>query len=245
MNKSDWWRPEVLARLEVEAREGNDPNKLDPKSDFGSYRMVLEGRDHESSKINSHNDLSPKQKVLAIKQFLMPSPTLILDAGCGIGATTHALAEHYPTAEVIGVDISKDAIDYASKTYKNAKFFTKSLSPDSEQIGKFSLIFCFEFYPFTRNRDIEFQSRFIQYFVEQLQPDGNLVIYQTWKEEESLASIYDKVRARLPQFMFEIKRIPHPKLLDVFPVLGISYIARIAELLTKREMFRNIVIIGR
>ena len=41
----------------------------------------------------------------------------ILDFGCGIGTATGLLAERFPHAEVIGVDTSANALDYAQAHY--------------------------------------------------------------------------------------------------------------------------------
>lgn len=48
----------------------------------------------------------------AFKQ-LKHSPTSILDVGCGGGFFTQRLAKHYPEAAVTGIDLSRDAIDFA------------------------------------------------------------------------------------------------------------------------------------
>ena len=41
----------------------------------------------------------------------------VLDFGCGIGTATGHLAERFPNAEVIGVDTSANALDYAQEHY--------------------------------------------------------------------------------------------------------------------------------
>src|SRR4051812_18688165 len=42
----------------------------------------------------------------------------ILDMACGVGYGTYFLATRYPDAEVIGVDMSDDAIAYANSRYR-------------------------------------------------------------------------------------------------------------------------------
>lgn len=51
----------------------------------------------------------------------------IIDLGCGEGFYTQALAKH-SQASVYGVDISKSAIKYAAKRYKNCHFSVGSIS---------------------------------------------------------------------------------------------------------------------
>lgn len=67
---------------------------------------------------------------------LKKSPSSILDVGCGGGLFTIRLGEHYPHAQVLGIDISEQAIQFAnqklaeSKT-KNVKF----LIPSSHELN--------------------------------------------------------------------------------------------------------------
>lgn len=50
----------------------------------------------------------------AFKQ-LKHLPNSILDVGCGGGLFTIRLAQHYPQAKVMGIDISSEAIEFAKK----------------------------------------------------------------------------------------------------------------------------------
>ncbi len=50
----------------------------------------------------------------ALKQ-LSTSPTSILDVGCGGGLFTLRLAAHYPQADIVGIDISQEAIAFAQE----------------------------------------------------------------------------------------------------------------------------------
>lgn len=60
-----------------------------------------------------------KDKLCEICGRVLPEKSLILDAGCGecyyLSAVEKALAESEKTAKVFGVDISKDALEFASK----------------------------------------------------------------------------------------------------------------------------------
>lgn len=46
---------------------------------------------------------------------LKSSPSSILDVGCGGGLFTQRLAQRYPQTEVVGIDISQEAIAFAQK----------------------------------------------------------------------------------------------------------------------------------
>ncbi len=52
---------------------------------------------------------------------LKDQPASILDVGCGGGDFTRVLAKKYPLAEVVGIDFSKAAIEYAKEHPQNVK----------------------------------------------------------------------------------------------------------------------------
>lgn len=45
------------------------------------------------------------------------APKRILDLGCGPGNSTHALAEKFPAADIIGIDSSEDMLIKAKAAY--------------------------------------------------------------------------------------------------------------------------------
>jgi len=54
-------------------------------------------------------------------------PKQVLDIGCGEGYYTQALQQHLgPSAQVTGIDISKDAVKMAAKRCKQSQFFVAS-----------------------------------------------------------------------------------------------------------------------
>lgn len=243
-NEADWWKPENLQANEKQFREIADSTKLDVNNDFGSYRKVLLTGGITDSKLGLHNDLNPLKRIRAVnKLFKKIKPENILDAGCGMGFTTAALADFYSNSKVLGVDISNDAIEYSTQTHKKAKFLSMALPPNSEKLGNFDLIFCFEFYPFTRNSDQKIQAQFINYFAQQLSPHGKIVIYQLWGNPKSLSSVIDKVIESLPHLKFFIHTIPHPRLTQYLP----SYIAKgfgfLIEKILGRKISRTVVLI--
>lgn len=50
----------------------------------------------------------------------LPKPHSILDVGCGGGHFTIELAKQFPEAQVVGIDISNEAITFARKKLQNA-----------------------------------------------------------------------------------------------------------------------------
>lgn len=65
---------------------------------------------------------------------LKRAPTSILDVGCGGGLFTQALAERYPEAKVVGIDISSEAIEIAKqKRRSNLTFAVCELDQVNER----------------------------------------------------------------------------------------------------------------
>ena len=56
----------------------------------------------------------------------LSSPQTLLDLGCGEGFYTHFFANELPECDVYGLDISKSAVKYAAKRYKEANFSVAS-----------------------------------------------------------------------------------------------------------------------
>ena len=240
----NWWRPENLVKIQGEFNEEVGDSNPDARTDFGSYRLLLEGAAAETSQIAIHNDVQPLAKVRAIARILgHADPRAILDAGCGAGFTTEALTTVYPRADVLGVDLAVDAIAYASRVHPRARFVATPISADAAPLGEFDLIFCFEFYPFTRNTDAATQANFIRYFANQLRPGGAVVIYQTWKNPNSLATCYDAVRALTPGLQYAKRRTPHARLAARLPHQLAQMLSWLASTFAGRDWQKPIVIV--
>jgi len=243
-NRNEWWKPENLEASEKQFREIDDSTKLDVQNDFGSYRKVLLTGEIKGSQLGLHNDLDPLRKIRAVDKLLKnKKPENILDAGCGMGYTTAALADFYTNANVLGVDVSADAIEYSTQKHKQAKFLSLALSPHSEKLGTFDLIYCFEFYPFTRNSDHKIQAQFINYFSQQLSPSGKIVIYQLWENPTSLSSVIDKVTEDLPYLKFSIYKIPNPRLTQYLPSPVAFGCGVLLEKILGRKISRTVVLV--
>jgi 23S rRNA (guanine745-N1)-methyltransferase len=60
-----------------------------------------------------------------LASFIKPND-IVIDCGCGPGYFTNHLKQSFPNTHVYGMDISKCAIDYAAKTYKQIDFVVAS-----------------------------------------------------------------------------------------------------------------------
>lgn len=59
----------------------------------------------------------------------------ILDYGCGIGTASKRLSEEFAGAEVLGVDTSENALEYATEKYGSPKIRFRALHELSEESG--------------------------------------------------------------------------------------------------------------
>ena len=246
MTENDWWLPSQLKADEASARLLNDFSQLDTKGDFGSYRRLVLGDTLENSNASVHNDLFPRSKVHQIFRFLdLGNPTTILDAGCGLGYTTTVIAEVFPNARVLGIDLAEDAITYAKNQHKNASFGVVALDPTGERIGTFDLIFCFEIYPFSRNRDALYQSQLIMNLAENLASGGKIIISQTWRNEDALPPVLGQVDAMCSELSFEVVPYPHPRIPLWIPKSLALVCAKFVEKITGKEAVKKIIVISK
>lgn len=244
MQRKNWWDPQVLAQAQEDFRRSTDVSELDPNNDFGSYRRLLLGDTINNSGIALHNDLRPLGKVQTISRLLPKKvDPEILDAGCGLGFTTAALAAVFPKAKITGVDLSIDAIDYAKKTHKGVEFEVRAIEPSKMQLGSFDFIFCFEFYPFTRNRDVKFQSEMLHFLTQNLQKDGTLLICQTWREVDGLPKILKQVEALCADLNFVVRHTPHPRIATRLPWWIALTICEIGQVLSRKELVKKVVLV--
>lgn len=120
-----------------------DKNHCFDKSKFGYVNLLLS----QSSGAKRHGD--DRVMVRARRDFLnagyysflleevcglcvkyLPKNAIILDAGCGEGYYSEGVSKAVPDAKLLGVDISKDALEYFSK---------RKISAETAVAGVFSL----------------------------------------------------------------------------------------------------------
>jgi SAM-dependent methyltransferase len=52
-----------------------------------------------------------------IQQWAPPSPRCVVEIGCGLGAMAYRMAERWPAARVVGLDISPRSIEFANRLF--------------------------------------------------------------------------------------------------------------------------------
>ncbi|MEE0969380.1 MAG: methyltransferase domain-containing protein [Clostridia bacterium] len=70
-------------------------------------------------------------KINELIGIFSPSPSIILDAGCGEGYYTVASSKEFLLSNFIGIDISKSAVEHAAKTAKREKINNLSFAVSS------------------------------------------------------------------------------------------------------------------
>jgi 2-polyprenyl-3-methyl-5-hydroxy-6-metoxy-1,4-benzoquinol methylase len=245
MVETDWWLPMKLKAEQASTRLISDFSQLNTNGDFGTYRRLALGDSLESSRASLHNDLQPKSKFRHILKYLeLTNPKTILDAGCGLGYTTAVIAESFPEAQVLGVDLAEDAITYAKSHHANASFDVVALDPSCERIGTFDSIFCFEIYPFSRNRDVAYQSELIKNLSRNLSADGKIIISQTWQNKDALPPVLDQVAQLCPELSFGVVPYPHSRIPLWLPKRLALLCAKAIEKATGKELVKKLIIIS-
>ena len=227
MEENSWWKPKNLRETE-KAFQGNiSLDKININNDFGSYKVMLETNDLDRSKISLHNDIKPKYKIQNIKKFVnIPSKyKKIYDIGCGLGFTTNQLSKFYPKYEVIGVDISNDAVEYGKNNFKGCKFLARAVDPsDKEQKFNADMICAFEFYPFTRTDDLATHVGYISHLTNGLSINGKLILFQKWNNPKSLSKNCKTLKTKFPNLKFDDYSIPPKEIYNIFRSILLSNI---------------------
>lgn len=110
-----------------------------------------------------------------------PGPPRVLDAGCGTGHTTVALARRFPGVEFVGIDLSRNSIDIArelaeSSDVENVRFEIADLSadaaPDMLEPGSFRAVLALGVLHHVPDRDAALDN-----LVRALEPGGRLGLW--------------------------------------------------------------------
>ena len=211
-DNNEWWKPENLKKAEIEFRANS--SKCDTGNDFGSYKLINQGSTPEESQLISHNAFGAQTlQALAedyasiLKRRDIYKIDNIADLGCGAGFTTAALKKSFPKADVIGYDISKDAIAFAERNHRHCNFKSGAITTNSD-LGKFDFILAQEFYPFTRTESVQEHSEWLEFILSNLAPRGLALITVTQSNAQSINSSYLELRSN---FNIKLTRLSVPK----------------------------------
>jgi SAM-dependent methyltransferase len=111
------------------------PDRIDPAAD---YDRVL-NRGLSLSGEGKHFFIAGRVGDLRNQFPAGYAPRQILDFGCGTGDTAPYLAESFPSAQIVGVDISSRSLAFASARYGSERVSFRSAAATQE---KFDLCYC-------------------------------------------------------------------------------------------------------
>lgn len=130
------------------------------------------------------------------------SPKRILDVGCGIGGTSRHLAKRFPDAEVVGITLSPEQVQRATKLageagLKNVRFEVVNALDMSFPDGSFDLVWGCE-----SGEHMPDKKKYIEEMSRVCAPGGNMVV-ATWcqrdpeppfteNEKKDLQYVYDE-----------------------------------------------------
>lgn len=85
--------------------------------------------------------MQPSLDLAARADALLPGAKKILDVGCGSGMSTAAVAEHWPDADILGLDLSEEMLEKARALLPDVRFARQDCSEPLDQYGQFDLVF--------------------------------------------------------------------------------------------------------
>lgn len=119
------------------------------KKESGKYRAET-GRTFYETLFQEGREVgwqsAPGKKVIvsAVKRLLSEGRLLkkgsVLDIGCGDGFLLNVVRQHYIQGDMLGIDISKNAIEKAAKSYDGIKFRAADVCALPLGFGKFDLV---------------------------------------------------------------------------------------------------------
>ncbi len=157
----------------------------------GDNKLQIEARHHFHQ--NDHYKIIKETLIQSLSEYPFNS---LLDLGCGEGYYTDYISHTFPQAQVYGLDLSKEAIHFASKSHSNVQYI----------IGNSKDL------PFIDNRVDIVTALFTPFYIDEivrvLKPYGYFFIVQAGSHHlyELKANLYDNV------ILNEEKRLYHPKL---------------------------------
>ena len=202
-----WVLPENLRKQEARDRAKVDAGDLNV-GHCGAYYAYRAGIDKTLIETHAITDdayaLEYARNIVALLESMGADfGGNVLDAGCGIGFVTNALAKVNSGGRTFGLDLSEDAIIAAADRYADCAFSAQSADElDNFEDGFFDTIHSREFYPFTRVDDGDLHARFLQAFAAKLKP-GGAVLLQMITEPHGLCNTFGGLEDRLRGFGFD------------------------------------------
>jgi len=197
-----WWSPEALAQREREVRTAGVAGETDVRNDFASYKAFASSGNAESSGLDMHNEVEPWRidtvcgdYATLIRRFRDNAPKTIADLGCGVGFTTDGLNRVWPSATVIGFEVSVDAVQFARHRWPSCMFVDGAITANATLNGApFDLLLCQEFYPFTRTGSLAVHRDWLRCLANNMSDDGLAIIMVPASTRDSINDTFESLR---------------------------------------------------
>jgi len=113
-------------------------------------------------------------RIQDMRSQVPPSPRRILDFGCGTGKSCSMLAQAFPTAQIVGVDLSQQALVHAKTSFGSSRVLFENIA-DLARLEPFDL--CYINGVFHHIRPSERQSTLVM-IRELLTPGAHLALFE-------------------------------------------------------------------
>jgi len=237
--------PEKLKQQDAEARNSS-PESISIGSDFGSYARANRGSGLTGSGIEHHNLIASINRVRIYRDAIgKVKIATVADLGCGLGFTTSALAQIFATSTVTGYEISRDACEFARKTWPDLTFIPEAVCPNTKLNAKYDLIVAQEFYPFTRTNDPEIHESFINTITQSLTENGIALLTLTEGSPESILIHAGHLARKLEasNISMTVFSLPFDRIYAILPIYTLAkFASNLLSVLLKKPRFVAVAI---
>ncbi|RCV66163.1 Ubiquinone/menaquinone biosynthesis C-methylase UbiE [Methanophagales archaeon] len=155
----------------------------------------------------------------------------VLDAGCGIGV----FSQFYTNKKsiVVGIDISKNAVQYAKQKVPNAYFLVSKLDLSPFKDETFDIIHCFDVsYHIVDNKDWK---ESLTEFSRIIKKDGLLIILEGWRSKEVYNAAHVRFRSK-DIYVSELENLGFQKIREHELYLILQTYRRLTKLFPKLSL---------
>lgn len=235
MSNNDLFTPEKMleeqAHIQSKMERGEYSENQD-LGDFGAYYALKHNLPMAEKWIQAHG-LSGQVAELYVANFKndCTKAHCILDVGCGAGFITNALKKAHPQAEVMGIDLALDGIEFAKESFKECSFMQIAVDEKLNLNRTFDVVHVREFYPFTRIDDWDMMRDILKALLKHVSPGGTLIVINATPPHlmaHNLFRYYDRINTD-PLFVdYKISRHRMSRI-KVMERLGTGIAARIGS----------------
>lgn len=238
-NKNESW---FSTKKLKESEEFYRNNQIEsPENDFSSYAMLLKGK--EGSQIAQHNAVGKAAETYSKNvSYLIGKYNLkhtsIADMGCGAGFITSEVQKKFKSSKVYGFEISHDAIAYGKQTFPDIAFHQMGIEENTNFETNFDVIYCREFYAFTRTSEYGSQKLFLQNFLKHTTSGGAVIVNLIDKHP----SLLENLSQLKNDFTLTIEVSPIGKILELVKVYSLARIlTRLVKKLKRTPCSYNLI----